>query len=65
MTHSFADVAAKLAGIVPQSLGWVPQAFWETTPAELAAIFQVREQDNEQPLTRAELARLMEREQDE
>ena len=72
--RTFADGAARLAGIVPCVLGWRPDAFWRATPAELAAIFaalrpfdELRaqgEREGGEPLTRDELARLMERDGD-
>lgn len=60
----FSDGAARLAGVVPRVLGWRPDAFWRATPAELAAIFAVGEDAGAEPLTRDELARLMERDGD-
>ena len=57
--ETFAGGALRLAGLVPRALGWRPADFWDATPAELAAIFS----DNapgEAPLTRGELAALME-----
>lgn len=59
---SFATVAGKLAGIVPRTLGWGPQAFWDATPAELAAIFAADDRPPSQSVTRSELVALMERE---
>ena len=66
MTTRFADGARRLAGLVPRTLGWRPGEFWQATPAELAAILaafrQVQdEREGGQPLSRAELASLMER----
>ena len=66
MTTRFADGARRLAGLVPRTLGWRPGEFWQATPAELAAILaafrQARdEREGGQPLSRAELASLMER----
>jgi len=58
---TFAAVAGRLAGIIPRTLGWRPQAFWEATPAELAAIFAADDQSPGEPLTRSELVSLMER----
>jgi len=59
---TFAAAAGRLAGIIPRTLGWRPQAFWDATPAELAAIFAVDDQPSGDPLTRSELTALMERE---
>jgi hypothetical protein len=58
---TFADSAARLAGLVPGALGWPPREFWDATPAELAAIFAVRAGDFSEPLTRNEFTALMER----
>lgn len=59
MSGPFAAVAARLAGAVPRLLGWTPDAFWNATPAELAAILRPPG-DNTAPLTRDDLKRLME-----
>ena len=37
----FGDAAAQLAGIANQLLGWRPDEFWNSTPAELALAFQI------------------------
>lgn len=55
----FSDNAARLAGLVPRLLGWTPAAFWEATPAELAAILAPAPAG--EPLLRHELETLMER----
>jgi len=60
--RTFTAVAGRLAGIIPRALGWQPQAFWDATPAELAAIFAADEQPAGEPLTRSELVTLLERE---
>jgi hypothetical protein len=57
---TFAAGAARLAGLVPRALGWRPGEFWNATPAELAAIFASSEQPGGTPLTRGELAALLE-----
>lgn len=59
----FADGAARLAGLAPRVLGWLPDEFWHATPAELAAIFATDEPGGE-PLSREEMTRLMERDGD-
>lgn len=59
MSERFSAVAVRLAGAVPRLLGWTPDAFWNATPAELAAILQPPG-DTAAPLTRKELNRLME-----
>ena len=38
MSERFAAVAARLAGQVGATLGWSPDAFWRSTPAEVAAV---------------------------
>jgi len=60
--RTFSQAAGRLAGIIPRTLGWLPQFFWEATPAELAAIFAADDQPPGEPLTRSELVTLMERE---
>lgn len=35
---SFADAAARLAGLAGIAFGWTPDTFWQATPAELAAL---------------------------
>ena len=62
MSGTFAASALRLAGLVPRTLGWLPQHFWETTPAELTAIFAAEDPAGEDPLTRSELDALLERE---
>ncbi len=62
---SFAEGALRLAGLVPRALGWTPEAFWNATPAELAAILAPAPgADAAAPLTRGELGFLLERECD-
>jgi uncharacterized phage protein (TIGR02216 family) len=58
----FSDAAAQLAGLVPRLLGWSPDAFWNATPAELAAILAPT--PDSEPLARSELETLMERDCD-
>jgi hypothetical protein len=69
MNETFAAVARRLAGLVPLVFGWRPHEFWEATPAELAALVDgLREvrggRDPAEPLGRAKLAALMERDGD-
>ncbi len=61
---TFAANAIRLAGIIPRTLGWLPQSFWDATPAELAAIFSTDDPPPGEPLTRSEMVTLMERERD-
>jgi uncharacterized phage protein (TIGR02216 family) len=35
---AFAEGAVRLAGFAGAVLGWSPDAFWQATPAELAAV---------------------------
>lgn len=62
---TFADGAQRLAGLVPRALGWRPAEFWAATPAELAAILDDGGATGSAPLSRTELAALMERDGDE
>ena len=64
MDATFAACARRLAGLVPRALGWRPHEFWDATPAELAAIFATRDGVGGEPLSRAELATLMEHDGD-
>jgi uncharacterized phage protein (TIGR02216 family) len=58
----FTANAARLAGLVPASLGWRPDTFWTATPAEVAAILAPPQSDTAAPgMGRAELNHLLER----
>lgn len=57
---SFADAAARLAGLAGALLGWRPDEFWRATPAELAAILGAMAGDEPVPASGADCARLME-----
>ncbi len=59
-SETFAAGARRLAGLVPRLLGWRPDDFWNSTPAELAAIFAAEAPLGDVPLSRAELDTLME-----
>ena len=61
MSATFAQGAGRLAGAVPRALGWRPGEFWSATPAELAAILAQAEEPGGEPLSRAEMTALMER----
>ncbi|NYH94694.1 phage tail assembly chaperone [Novosphingobium marinum] len=37
MSSGFGAAAIVLAGIAARALGWLPDEFWQATPAELAA----------------------------
>ena len=60
MTGTFAAEARRLAGITARLLGWRPDDFWNATPAELATIFAAPAEPGAAPLTRGELAALVE-----
>ena len=63
MSQTFADSARRLAGAIPRALGWRPHEFWRATPAELAAILSDGAPAGD-PLSRGEMAALMERDGD-
>lgn len=58
-TAPFSTGALRLCGHAAQLLGWRPHEFWEATPAELAAAL-APPTGEVQPLSRADLTRLME-----
>ncbi|MBT2135115.1 phage tail assembly chaperone [Croceibacterium sp. LX-88] len=60
MTQTLAGSALALAGLVPRLLGWRPGEFWNSTPAELAAILAEAGSSEPSPLSRGELDTLME-----
>lgn len=64
MSQPFTAAAAQMAGLAGRFLGWRPDDFWTATPAELAAILMPVASLGEAPLGRAELARLMEHDND-
>lgn len=62
---TFADAARALAGQAALLLGWRPDEFWRSTPAELATIYAAREQvSGASGLSRSELQAMMEHEGD-
>lgn len=63
MSRTFGPGAAQLAGLAARALGWRPAEFWQATPAELAAILLPPAESGE-PLSRHDLNRLMERDDD-
>lgn len=63
MTRAFGPGALRLAGLAARALGWRPDEFWQATPAELAAILLPPTETCE-PLSRHDLNRLMERDND-
>jgi len=64
MKGRFAPAAGQLAGLAGRVLGWRPHEFWETTPAELAAILAPAADAGPAPVSRAEFDRLMEQDHD-
>lgn len=60
MSETFAQSARQLAGLASRALGWRPADFWETTPAEITAIFANEESAAGQALSRTEFETLME-----
>jgi len=60
MSNTFAQCARKLAGAACRSLGWRPSDFWNSTPAEVVAIFRDETEVNDEPLSRNELRALLE-----
>lgn len=61
MTDAFAVGAARLAGFAGAVLGWRPDDFWRSTPAELAAIVAVLAGEQDTPPPDAnDVRRLME-----
>jgi uncharacterized phage protein (TIGR02216 family) len=57
----FSEAAARLAGLAGALLGWRPDEFWRATPAELGAVLGAMTGEREEPASREDLARLMER----
>jgi uncharacterized phage protein (TIGR02216 family) len=56
----FAEAASRLAGAAALLLGWRPDEFWRSTPAELAAVLRAARRGTAAGVGRAELERLME-----
>ena len=56
----FAIAAGRWAGVAGLLLGWRPDEFWRSTPAELAAILSVMRGQEQPPASRAEMERLQE-----
>jgi hypothetical protein len=65
MSGTFAACALQMAGLVPRLLGWRPDEFWNATPAELAAILIPPAGTDGDPLSRRNLALMMERDADD
>ncbi len=64
MNEHFGPGASRLAGLCTREFGWTPDQFWQATPAEIAAILTIETPASEVPLSRTELAALMERDSD-
>ncbi|MGE0180218.1 MAG: phage tail assembly chaperone [Sphingomonas sp.] len=56
----FSDDAARLAGLAGALLGWPPNAFWRSTPAELAAVLGALAGEAAEAAGADDLDRLME-----
>jgi len=57
----FAEVAGEFGGLAGAVLGWRPDEFWRSTPAELAAVLAALAGPRAAGVTRGELAGLMAR----
>jgi hypothetical protein len=60
---TFAETAARLAGIAARLLGWRPAEFWSATPAELALCLADPSAPASEPLSREAIRRMMERDE--
>ena len=49
MSDKFGDAAARMCGAAAQLLGWRPDEFWTSTPADLALALQLPGADVEAP----------------
>jgi hypothetical protein len=56
----FAAAAARLAGLAGALIGWRPDDFWKSTPAELGAVLSALAGDGSEPASAPDLQRLME-----
>ncbi|CAN5418456.1 hypothetical protein BH10PSE15_BH10PSE15_13280 [soil metagenome] len=59
MSASFAEAAAKLAGLAGVVFHWSPAAFWDATPAELAALVATLAGERDAPPDAVTIATLM------
>ncbi|QDC37539.1 phage tail assembly chaperone [Sphingobium fuliginis] len=58
---SFFKAAARLAGVAGWLLGWRPEEFWRSTPAELESVLRAAHGDEDEArmgMDRGELERL-------
>lgn len=60
MNVCFGQHAVRLYALTARTLGWLPDHFWNATPAELAAALCEPGTGDAHPLGRAELNNLME-----
>ncbi len=60
MTGNFAQSAKRMAGIAARLLGWAPDAFWKSTPEEIATALSDPAQDGSPP-SRDQVYSMMER----
>ncbi len=63
MSDDFSTAAAHLAGLIPATIGWTPNQYWNATPAELAAILMAMSasgpvHQSTQPLDKTQLEKL-------
>ncbi len=58
---TLADTAPRLLAIASQRLGWTPDTFWGATPADLLLALGPTD-PAAAPLTRGDIARMMEHE---
>ena len=65
MSERLSDGALRLCGEVCRALGWLPQEFWQATPAELFCIFTNHDGSPAQGITRGDLAALLEQDRHE
>ena len=57
---TFAESAARMAGLAGVAFGWTPDTFWRATPAELAALVRAVAGETEAPPDAVTIARLRE-----
>jgi hypothetical protein len=58
--EEFAGAATRLAGAAGLVFGWVPETFWNATPAELEALVRAFAGEDVAPPGAGEIARLQE-----
>jgi uncharacterized phage protein (TIGR02216 family) len=56
---NFADAAGRLAGLAGALLGWRPDEFWRSTPAELAVVLGALKGEEPAAASDEDLRRLM------